>query len=204
MPAAALCLDGRGCRRQRERVGRRVASTSAPTRGRRAASITRGRRPRAGSRRAGCAARPASGRRSTRRARSPRARPGPPRAAPAPARRRSRDASTASSTSAIARSCSTWKKPGPGRELEHVGAAAGMDPRRAGLQRRDQRRVAREHADLADLAGHDHHLGLALVRRAVRRDEREVELLAGARHARSYAAASALPRSTAPSIGPTM
>src|SRR5215218_10831520 len=49
-----------------------------------------------------------------------------------------------------------------GRELEHVGAVTGMDPRRARLQRRDQRRVPREHADLAVGAGHDDHLGVAL------------------------------------------
>ena len=39
-----------------------------------------------------------------------------------------------------------------------------------------------KHADLADLAGHDHHLRLTLVRGAVGRHEREVELLAGSRH----------------------
>ena len=38
-------------------------------------------------------------------------------------RRRSPSRLTASSTSASARSCSTLKKPGPGRELEHFGRA---------------------------------------------------------------------------------
>ena len=74
---------------------------------------SRGRRRPAGSRRGGAAARPASGRPSTRRARSPRALPAPLRAAPAREHRRSSAAFTASSTSAIARSCSTWKNPGP-------------------------------------------------------------------------------------------
>src|SRR3954447_22873353 len=36
------------------------------------------------------------------------------------------------------------KEAGTGRELEHVRAAARMDARRAGLQRRDQRRVTCE------------------------------------------------------------
>src|SRR5262249_41026408 len=92
---------------------------------------------------------------------------------------------------------------GARRVLDHVRAVAGEDARRAGLERRDQRRVSGEDADLADLARDDDHLDLALVQRPVRRDERELELLARARH-RSYAAASCWPRSTAPSIGPTM
>ena len=52
-------------------------------------AYVRGRRPSAGSRRAGSAAPAASGRRSTRRARPSPAPPSPPRAAPGPARRRS-------------------------------------------------------------------------------------------------------------------
>ena len=87
------------------------------------------------------------------------------------ARRRSPSRSTASSTSASARSSSTLKKPGPGRELEHL-VRTEVDARRAGLERRDERRVAREHADLAGRARHDHHLRLALERRTVGRDER--------------------------------
>ena len=51
---------------------------------------TSGRRPRAGSRRGGCAARPASGQPSTRRTRSPRAPSARPRAAPGRAPRRCR------------------------------------------------------------------------------------------------------------------
>jgi hypothetical protein len=35
--------------------------------------------------------------------------------------------------------------------------------------------VAGEHADLAGLAGHDHHLDLALERRAVGRDQGDLE-----------------------------
>ncbi len=57
-----------------------------------------------------------------------------------------------------------------------------MDPRRARLQRRDERSVAREYADLAGSAGNDHHLRLAVERRAVGRDERDVELGVRLRH----------------------
>ena len=53
-----------------------------------------------------------------------------------------------------------------------------MDARRARLQRRDQRRVAGEHADLAGGARDDDHLDLALERRAVRRHHRDGERLA--------------------------
>ena len=45
-----------------------------------------------------------------------------------------------------------------------------------------ERRMAGEHADLADLPGHDDHLRLALERRPVRRDERDVNGLPLARH----------------------
>ena len=78
-----------------------------------------------------------------------------------------------------------------------------MDPRRARPQCRNQRGMTREDADLADLPRHDDHLDLALVRGAVRRHQREVELLPGSGQA-VYAAASVLPRSTAASIVPTM
>ena len=124
-----------------------------------------GPRPRAGSRRAGCAARAASGRRPTRPPRRARA---PPSASSscccAPARRRSRFASTASSTSASARSCSTLKKPGPVAN-SITSFVAHVDARRAGLERRDERRVPRENADLAGGARYDHHLRVAVVRR---------------------------------------
>jgi hypothetical protein len=96
------------------------------------------------------------------------------------------------------------EEPGARGELEHLRPLAGMNPRRAGAQGRDQRSVACKHADVADLPGHDDHLSLPLVGGAVGGHEGEIELLAAARHAGSYAAARALPRSTAPSIGPTM
>ena len=67
------------------------------------------------------------------------------------------------------------EEPGAGGELEHL-VAAEVHPRRAGLQRRDERRVAGEDADLAGLAGDDQHLCLAVVGGAVRRDDRDVEL----------------------------
>ena len=62
-----------------------------------------------------------------------------------------------------------------GRELEHL-VRAQVDARRAGLEGRDERRVPREDADLAGGARHDDHLRLAVERRAVGRDERDVEL----------------------------
>ena len=62
-----------------------------------------------------------------------------------------------------------------GRELDDL-VRAQVDPRRAGLERRDERRVSREHADLARGARHDDHLRLPVERRAVGRDERDVEL----------------------------
>ena len=46
-----------------------------------------------------------------------------------------------------------------------------MDPRRAGLERRDERRVPGENADLPCLPGDDEHHRIALVGRPVRRDE---------------------------------
>src|SRR5437588_4014652 len=67
---------------------------------------------------------------------------------------------------------------GAGRVLAHL--LAGVDARRAGLQRCDERRVPGEDADLPGRAGHDDHLRLALEGRALRRDERDVE--AGRRH----------------------
>ena len=48
--------------------------------------------------------------------------------------------------------------------------------------------MPREHTDLARLAGDDQHLGVALERRAFRRDDRDrEERMVG--HSRSYAAA---------------
>ena len=115
---------------------------------------------------------------------------------------------TASSTSASARSSSTLKKPGPGRELEDL-VRADVDARRACLQRRDERRVPREHADLAGSAGDDQHVRLALEDRAVGRDDLDVErrMVGDVRHR-----ARATPRparagrafSLTSSIGPTM
>src|SRR5262249_25972474 len=93
---------------------------------------------------------------------------------------------------------------GPGRVDDHLCTAARMDARSPRLQRRDQRRMPRKHADLADLPRHDDHLDLPLVRGAVGRHERDVELLAGTGQAGPYAAASWRPRSTAASIVPTM
>ena len=113
---------------------------------------------------------------------------------------------TASSTSASAGVGLDLEEPGPGRELEHL-VAAEVDARRAGLQRRDERRVTGEHADLAGLAGHDQHLGLAFVDGAVGRDDRDVELGMRVGHRRAvYAATCSSWRafSTASSIGPTM
>ena len=77
------------------------------------AHVSRDRGRRAGSRRAGSAARAASGRRSTRPPRRSRAPPSPPRAARGARASSICFTSTASSTSAIARSSSTLKKPGP-------------------------------------------------------------------------------------------
>src|SRR6266568_3808496 len=67
-----------------------------------------------------------------------------------------------------------------GRELTHAFLAfAEVDARRPRLQRRDQRRVAGEHADLAGRTGDDQHRRLTLEGRAVRRDERNGERLVG-------------------------
>jgi hypothetical protein len=90
---------------------------------------------------------------------------------------------------------------GAGRELEHV-APRRVHPRRPGLERRDQRRMAREHADLAGGARHDDHLGVALVRGTVRRHDGDREDLPVGHYAAAPDICCA--RSTAPSIGPTM
>src|SRR5207248_11085528 len=67
-------------------------------------------------------------------------------------------------------------------DLEEAGARgvlahlfAGVDARGAGLQRRDERRVPREDADLSGRARHDDHLRVALERRPLRRHQRDVE-----------------------------
>ena len=195
-----------------------------PTKGRSRRSVSWTRRQRrAGSRRAGPAARAASGRRRTR-PRSTRSRSA--RASSSCARARSASiafTSTASSTSAIARSCSTLKKPGPvANSWTLVGRLPHVDARRAGLQRRDERSVAREHADLAVGARDDDHHRLALERRPVGCDERDGEALlephaatgSGSGSVCASAAASAFdsvssppsrrPLSTAFSIVPTM
>jgi len=74
------------------------------------------------------------------------------------------------------------KEPRARCELEHVRPVTGVDPCRAGPERRNQRRMPGQHADLPDLAGDDDQLCLALVRRSIRGDERDVELFAGASH----------------------
>src|SRR3954471_21991636 len=52
---------------------------------------------------------------------------------------------------------------GTGRELEHVlTRAVAVDPRRACVQQRDERRVPREHSELAVRARDDEHLDVAL------------------------------------------
>src|SRR6476659_3383475 len=86
----------------------------------------------------------------------------------------------------------------PGRELEHL-VLRDVHPRRAGLQRRDQRRVPREDADLTGGARHDDHLGVALVGCAVRRHQRDREFLAvghlrSAKRSRRTSASRARPR----------
>jgi hypothetical protein len=97
------------------------------------------------------------------------------------------------------------EEPGPRRELEHVlGGAVAVDPRRARLQRRDEGRVAREHADLPGRAGDDQHLRLAPERLALGRDERDVELRVDVGHRYAAAAAVFSAFSTAISIVPTM
>ena len=68
------------------------------------------------------------------------------------------------------------KEAGAGRELaDVVRVPVEIDPRRTGIQRRDQRRVAREDTDLARLSGDDDQFRLALECGAVGRDERDVE-----------------------------
>src|SRR5207237_1535164 len=105
---------------------------------------------------------------------------------------------------------------------EHLGA--GVHARRARLQHRDERRMPCEDADLAGRPGDDQHLSLALERRALRRDERDVEAAAttlrqryaasasgsgsssGSGSASAFASSPEMPFafSTACSIGPTM
>src|SRR6478752_3305350 len=85
-----------------------------------------------------------------------------------------------------------------GRELEHL-VLRDVYAGRACLQRRDQRRVPREDADLARGARHDDHLGVALVGGAVRRHQRDREFLAvghlrSARRSRRTSASPARPR----------
>src|SRR5262249_9850388 len=94
---------------------------------------------------------------------------------------------------------------GPGRKLEHL-VLVDVDARRPGLEHRDERCVPREDADLAGVAGDDQHLGLALVRRPFRGDERDLEPPALVCHGRARYAATAAPLafSRAPSIEPTM
>src|SRR6266511_885312 len=106
------------------------------------------------------------------------------------------------------------EEPWTGRELAHaVVALAEVDARRTGLQRRDQRRMPREDADLPGRARDDQHHRLAFERRPVRGDERDRERLV--RHyaatgsgsgsgSRASSPASVRPLSTALSIVPTM
>ena len=63
-----------------------------------------------------------------------------------------------------------------GGELPHV-PCAHVNAGRSGLQHRDERRVPREHADLAGRAGHDQHHRVALERRPFGRYERDAERL---------------------------
>src|SRR3990172_5650149 len=67
------------------------------------------------------------------------------------------------------------EEPGAGRELENL-VRIEVNARRTGLERRDERRMPREDADLTSRAGHDDHLCIPVEHRAVRRDERDVEL----------------------------
>jgi len=89
----------------------------------------------------------------------------------------------------------------PGRErLDVVGVHVEVDARRAGVQHRDERCVAREDADLPRRARNDDHLGVALERRSLGRDERHREL-----RVRHYSfSRSCFARSTACSMTPTM
>ena len=76
-------------------------------------------------------------------------------------------ASTASSTSASARSCCDLEEAGAGRELDDPRLALPGRSASSPLEHRHQRRVAREDADLAGGARDDEadHLGVALVAR---------------------------------------
>ena len=62
----------------------------------------------------------------------------------------------------------------PRRELDDV-ALVHVHARRSRLQHRDERGVACKHADLTRCAGHHDHLGETLVRRSLRRHERDLE-----------------------------
>src|SRR5215203_902229 len=65
---------------------------------------------------------------------------------------------------------------GAGGELEDVfGGPVAVDPGRAGLQHRHQRRMARQDADLTGVTGHDQHFDLALECRPFGRHEGERE-----------------------------
>src|SRR5689334_20876351 len=69
------------------------------------------------------------------------------------------------------------EEPGSRRVLEHL-VPVEVNPRRPRLERRDQRRVPREHADLPRGARDDDHLRVTLVGGAVRRHQRDGELAA--------------------------
>src|SRR5438445_4677920 len=70
------------------------------------------------------------------------------------------------------------EEPGAGRELLEVARVpVQVDARRPRLQRRDQRGVPSEDADVSRRSRDDDHLRLALVSGPVRRDERDVALL---------------------------
>ena len=151
--SAAIALR-RNFERRRVPMDRRPApTTSVPD------LLTCARRPRAGSRRAGSAARPASGLRSTRRARSPRALSARPRAV--------RALSLVDLVRLHGRvdQCDRavlqhLEEPGPVANSS-TSLSLEVHTGRARLQRRDQRCVAREHADLAGGAGTmiiSHHL----------------------------------------------
>jgi hypothetical protein len=67
------------------------------------------------------------------------------------------------------------EKARPRCEVQDLLVTTHMDVRCPGFQRRDERRVAGEHTDFSGGPGHNQHLDLPLVRRALRRDEREIE-----------------------------
>ena len=144
--------------------------------GRYRGEFSRGRRPRAGSRRDGCAARAASGRPSD-----------SPLSTLHELRLRGLELRTRAGVVDLLRVDGVvdererpvlldLEEAGAGRELEHLLLVAQVHPGRAGLQHRDERRVPCEHADLAGRAGDDQHLGVALEGGAVRRHEGDAEL----------------------------